>query len=52
MKKQMSYADRNGIPYVILVGEDEVATGKLKLKKMSSGEQYLLTPEEIVSKLS
>jgi histidyl-tRNA synthetase len=52
MKKQMSYADRNGIPYVILVGEDEVATGKLKLKKMSGGEQYLLTPEEIVSKLS
>jgi histidyl-tRNA synthetase len=52
MKKQMSYADRNGIPYVILAGEDEVATGKLNLKKMSSGEQYLLTAEEIVSKLS
>jgi histidyl-tRNA synthetase len=52
MKKQMSYADRNSIPYVILAGEDEVATGKLNLKNMSSGEQNLLTPEEIVLKLS
>jgi histidyl-tRNA synthetase len=51
MKKQMSYADRNSIPYVILVGEDEIAAGKLNLKNMSSGEQSLLTPDEIISKL-
>ncbi|QJP35174.1 histidine--tRNA ligase [Nonlabens sp. Ci31] len=52
MKKQMSYADRNAIPYVILAGEDEITTGKLNLKNMASGEQSLLTPEEIISKLS
>lgn len=52
MKKQMSYADRNVIPYVILAGEDEITIGKLNLKNMASGEQSLLTPEEIISKLS
>jgi histidyl-tRNA synthetase len=52
MKKQMSYADRNAIPYVILVGENEIAAGKLNLKNMKSGEQSLLTPEEIISKLT
>jgi histidyl-tRNA synthetase len=52
MKKQMSYADRNAIPYVILAGEDEITSGKLNLKNMASGEQSLLTPEEIISKLS
>jgi histidyl-tRNA synthetase len=52
MKKQMTYADRNAIPYVILVGEDEISTGKLNLKNMTTGEQSLLKPEEIISKLS
>ena len=52
MKKQMSYADRNVIPYVIFAGEDEIAKGKLNLKNMVNGEQSLLTPEEIISKLS
>ncbi|MEP0480001.1 MAG: histidine--tRNA ligase, partial [Nonlabens sp.] len=52
MKKQMSYADRNAIPYVILAGENEINDGKLNLKNMASGEQLQLTPEEIISRLS
>ena len=43
MKKQMSYADDKKIPFVILVGEDEMNTGILTLKNMKSGEQFKLT---------
>ncbi len=42
MKKQMSYADAKGIPYVAIVGESEMAEGKLTLKNMVSGEQQTL----------
>ena len=52
MKKQMSYADRNEIPYVILAGEDEIASGKLNLKNMRTGEQSLLTVQEVIDRLS
>ncbi|AGC78062.1 histidine--tRNA ligase [Nonlabens dokdonensis] len=51
MKKQMSYADRNEIPYVILAGEDEIASGKLNLKNMRTGEQSLLTVQEVIERL-
>ncbi|MCM1309808.1 MAG: histidine--tRNA ligase [Bacteroides sp.] len=44
MKKQMSYADAKGIPYVAIIGESELASGQLTLKNMSTGEQQLLTP--------
>ncbi len=46
MKKQMSYADSNNIPYVVIVGEDEMKEHKVTLKNMQSGEQQLLTIEE------
>ncbi len=39
LKKQMSYADGKQIPYVLLVGEEEVASGQFSLKNMESGEQ-------------
>ncbi|ERJ58507.1 histidine--tRNA ligase [Sphingobacterium paucimobilis] len=39
LKKQMSYADAKGIPFVLLVGEEEVESGLLTLKNMESGEQ-------------
>ncbi|ARN76936.1 histidine--tRNA ligase [Nonlabens spongiae] len=52
MKKQMTYADRNEIPYVILAGENEIADGKLNLKNMRTGEQQQLTPEDIITKLT
>ena len=48
MKKQMSYANAKEIPYVALAGENEIAEGKLTLKNMTSGEQELVTPEELI----
>ena len=44
-KAKMSYADRLGFPFVVLIGEDEIAQGKVSLKDMASGGQTLLTPE-------
>lgn len=51
MKKQMTYADRNAIPYVILVGENEIESGQWNFKNMITGEQFNLTPEEIIIRL-
>ena len=48
MKKQMSYANALGIPFVALVGENEMAEGKVMLKNMTTGEQNLVSAEEIV----
>ena len=52
MKKQMSYANAKQIPYVILAGESEMAEGKFTLKNMATGEQQMLTVEEIIGKIS
>ncbi|MBC5992116.1 histidine--tRNA ligase [Pontibacter cellulosilyticus] len=52
LKKQMGYADQKSIPYVILVGSEEIATGKLKLRNMQLGEQQDLTIGEIISILT
>jgi len=49
MKKQMSYANAKQIPFVAIVGETELAAGKLTLKNMETGEQQLLTPEEAIA---
>ena len=51
MKKQMTYADKKGIPYVALVGENEMKAGIVSLKNMASGEQENFTPEELIQKL-
>ena len=51
MKKQMSYANAKQIPFVALAGENEMAEGKLTLKNMESGEQKLVTPEELIKEL-
>ncbi len=45
-KQKMSYADKLGVPYVVLLGEDEMAEGKCSVKNMASGEQLKLTPQE------
>jgi histidyl-tRNA synthetase len=45
MKKQLMYADANKIPYVVLAGESEIATGTLTLKNMITGEQQSVTPD-------
>lgn len=49
MKKQMSYANSKMIPFVAIVGEDEMKEGKLTLKNMGNGEQSMVTPEELVA---
>lgn len=51
MKKQMSYANSNNIPFVAIVGENEMAEQKLTLKNMVSGEQKLLTIDECIAEL-
>lgn len=51
MKKQMAYADAKKIPFVVLVGEEEIKTEKLSLKNMSSGEQFKLSFNEMIEKV-
>ena len=52
MKKQMSYANNRKIPFVALVGEQEISDGMLTLKEMETGMQERLTPEQLVERLS
>lgn len=47
MKKQMSYADAKQIPFVAIVGGDEMAQNKVMLKNMTTGEQKLVILEEL-----
>ena len=49
MKKQMSYANAKAIPFVAIVGENEMNEGKVTLKNMATGEQSLLAPEELIA---
>ena len=51
MKKQMGYADAKQIPFVAIVGGDEMAAGKVMLKNMTTGEQQLMTQEEVENAL-
>ena len=50
-KAKMNYADRLGVPYVIFLGEDEIAEGVLSVKDMRSGEQKKLSPDEAAALL-
>ena len=52
MKKQMSYANAKNIPFVVLAGENEMAQGKVTLKNMETGEQTLVTAEELIAKVN
>ena len=52
LKKQMEYANRKNIPFVILVGKDEMETGVLAVKDMRSGEQKTCSLEEMIKLLS
>ena len=51
MKKQMSYADAKKIPFVAIVGETEMAEGKINLKNMLTGEQSMLTIDELIERI-
>ena len=48
MKKQMSYANAKQIPFVAIVGENEMQEGKVTLKNMTTGEQSLVTPVDLI----
>ncbi len=51
LKKQMNYANRKNIPFVVLAGEEEIQSQKITLKNMLNGEQALLTVEESIAKI-
>ena len=52
MKKQMTWADRKNIAWVAVVGDEEMAQGKVNLKNMKSGDQNMVSPEELVKLLT
>ena len=52
MKKQMSYANALGVPYVALIGESELQSGSVALKDMHTGEQQQLTVEQVIDKIT
>ena len=51
MKKQMNYANDRQIPFVAIVGADEVQNGTITLKNMVSGDQQSLTVEQVIGLL-
>lgn len=52
MKKQMSYADDKKIPFVVLVGSEEMKTGELTLKNMQTGEQEKISIDNLIKKIA
>ncbi len=52
LKKQLNYADDKKIPYVILIGSEEMESGKLTLKNMKTGDQQKLSINQVISQLS
>lgn len=51
MKKQMNYANRKNIPFVLFIGSEEISTGLLTLKTMESGSQKKLSLDDIIDQL-
>jgi len=52
MERQLKYADKKGIPYVVIVGEEEVAKNLLTLKNLESRQQSTLPLPEVIKTLS
>lgn len=50
-KKKLSYANKIGVPYVAIIGEDEIKQKKVSLKNMKTGEQEMVDMERIIKKL-
>ena len=46
------WADRKQVAYVVMAGEQEIAQGKMNLKNMKTGDQQLVSPEELIRLLS
>lgn len=51
LEKQLKYANKKNIPFVVIQGPDEIKNGTMKLKNMSTGEQSVLTEKELILKL-
>lgn len=51
LDKQFKYADKRGIPFMVIVGEEELKNNVFKIKNLVSGEQTSVTPEELIEKL-
>ena len=51
-KQKLSYADKLGIPYVLLLGEDEINAGKVAVKDLATGTQNTLTVEEAIDHIA
>ena len=51
LDKRMAYANRLGIPYVVLIGSDEIAANKYTLRNMQDGSEQQLSPQEIIEQL-
>ena len=50
-KQKMSYADKLGVPYILLLGEDEITQGKVSLKDMATGEQTLTDADQAAARI-
>lgn len=51
LQKKLNYANKLGIPYVILIGSEEIESNILTLKDMKEGQQFKLSAEEIINKI-
>ncbi|MDT0644754.1 histidine--tRNA ligase [Zunongwangia sp. F363] len=52
MKKQMNHANKREIPFVVLAGDEEMEQQRFTLKNMKSGEQFSVTPDELLTRLN
>ncbi len=52
LKKQIQYANNRQVPYVAIIGSDEMAAGEVSFKDMASGEQVRLKPEAMIAQLA
>ena len=52
MKKQMNYADKKGVEFVIMIGENELKSGKISVKQMSTGNQKETTVSEFIREIT
>jgi histidyl-tRNA synthetase len=52
IKKKFNYADKKGVEYVVIIGDDEIASKKYTIKNMKSGEQTILDKDEVVNLIS
>ena len=51
MKKQMEYANRRAVPWVVIVGSDELASGRATVKNMATGEQQAVAFDELIKRI-